>query len=176
MFTRKRRDYRSFIFISVIAVLCLLIIVIAWPSDPEIKNGDATGAKANSRQLSEEDFHGERSEQEQQEDEEALGEDDTSDADITDDDISEDDISEEDNFPPEQKDNISGGSESYYLVKKAGDVIKVFFVDHSGNELELETTDIMYEMLSYDDQVLFEKGYIVKNQEELAVLLQDFES
>ena len=149
MFTRKRRDYRSFIFISVIAVLCLLIIVIAWPSDPEIKNGEATGAKANSRQLSEEDFHGERSEQEQQ---------------------------EEDNFPSEQKDNISGDSESYYLVKKAGDAIKVFFVDHSGNELELETTDIMYEMLSYDDQVLFEKGYIVKNQEELAVLLQDFES
>lgn len=149
MFTRKRRDYRSFIFISVIAVLCLLIIVIAWPSDPEIKNGEATGAKANSRQLSEEDFHGERSEQEQ---------------------------SEEDNFPSEQKDNISGDSESYYLVKKAGDAIKVFFVDHSGNELELETTDIMYEMLSYDDQVLFEKGYIVKNQEELAVLLQDFES
>ena len=79
-------------------------------------------------------------------------------------------------FPPREKTNISNESESYYLVKRAGDVIKVFFVDHSGNEVELETTSILYDMLSFDDQALFEEGYKVKTQEELAVLLQDFES
>ena len=140
MFTQKRKNYRTFIFVTIIFTLCLLIIAIAWPSDPDIKNNDDPGAKANSEQLS-------------QENEEP-----------------------EDYFPPREKTNISNESESYYLVKRAGDVIKVFFVDHSGNEVELETTSILYDMLSFDDQALFEEGYKVKTQEELAVLLQDFES
>ena len=152
MFTQKRKNYRTFIFVTIIFTLCLLIIAIAWPSDPEIKNNDDPGAKANSEQLSQDNEDNE------------------------DNDDNDDNENIEDNFPPGEKTNISNESESYYLVKRAGDVIKVFFVDHSGNEVELETTSILYDMLSFDDQALFEEGYKVKTQEELAVLLQDFES
>ncbi|MCI5533691.1 MAG: hypothetical protein MR440_02865 [Firmicutes bacterium] len=161
MFTQKRKNYKTFIFVTIIFTLCLLIIAIAWPSDPEIKNNDDPGAKANSEQLSQENKeHGENKEDGNAQN----GNDEDSDWD------------EEDNFPPGEKTNISNERESYYLVKRAGDVIKVFFVDHSGNEVELETTSILYDMLSFDDQALFEEGYKVKTQEELAVLLQDFES
>ena len=151
MFTRKRKDYRTFIFTGIILALCLLIIVIAWPTDPEQAGKDDTEKNVNSGLLSEENQGSDPDEE--------HGE-----------------YGEEDNFPSEEKGDISGDSESYYLVKKAGDAIKVFFVDHSGNELELETTSILYDMLSYDDQRLFDEGYKVKSQEELAVLLQDFES
>lgn len=172
MFTRKRKDYRTFIFTSVILALCLLIILIAWPTDPEAASVENTGEKANSELISEEnqspDSDGERGETYDEEYTEDGGEKYEEDE--------EDEADEEDNFPAEEKDGISGGAESYYLVKKAGEAIKVFFVDHSGNELELETTSIMYDMLSYDDQRLFDEGYKVKSQEELAVLLQDFES
>lgn len=172
MFTRKRKDYRTFIFTGIILALCLLIIVIAWPTDPEQASKDDAGKNVNSGLLSAEnkgsgsdeeygEYHDEEDSEKNEEDEEYD---------------EDDDAYEEDNFPPEEKDDISGNSESYYLVKKAGDAIKVFFVDHSGNELELETTNILYDMLSYDDQSLFDEGYKVKSQEELAVLLQDFES
>lgn len=166
MFTRKRKDYRTFIFTGVILALCLLIIVIAWPADPEQAESADAGKNVSSGLISEENqgsdsdrAYGEAHDEEDGEKDEEDEEDE-----------------EEDNFPPEEKGDISGDSESYYLVKKAGDAIKVFFVDHSGNELELETTNILYDMLSYDDQNLFDEGYKVKSQEELAVLLQDFES
>mgnify|MGYP002169651817 CR=1 FL=1 len=74
------------------------------------------------------------------------------------------------------KGNMITEGQSYYLVKKAGDAIKVFFVDKSGNEVELETTNIIYDVLGFEDQRLFEEGYKVGSQEELAMLLQDFES
>lgn len=162
MFTKKRKDYRTFIFITVVITLCLLIIAIAWPTDPEIKQNDDPGTKANSEQLSE--------------NQNANSAKDNDEKDYGDDDDDDDDWEEEDNFPPGEKTNISDEGESYYLVKKAGDAVKVFFVDHSGNEIELEDTNIIYDMLSYDDQALFDQGYKVKSQEELAVLLQDFES
>ena len=56
------------------------------------------------------------------------------------------------------------------------DMVKVFFINESGEPLELETTEIIYELLSDADQKLFDEGCRVESQEELAVLLQDFES
>lgn len=162
MFTKKRKDYRTFIFITVVITLCLLIIAIAWPTDPEIKQNDDPGTNVNSEQVSEnpgQSSSGNAGENDNDEDNE-----------------DDENWEEEDNFPPGEKTNISDEGESYYLVKKAGDAVKVFFVDHSGNEIELEDTNIIYDMLSYDDQALFDQGYKVKSQEELAVLLQDFES
>lgn len=161
MFTKKRKDYRTFIFITIVITLCLLIIAIAWPTDPEIKQNDDPGANVNSEQISEKPGQNPSVDPNEK----------TNDSDDDD-----EDWDEEDNFPPGEKTNISDESESYYLVKKAGDAVKVFFVDHSGNEIELEDTKIIYDMLSYDDQALFDQGYKVKSQEELAVLLQDFES
>ena len=62
------------------------------------------------------------------------------------------------------------------MVKRADGQIKVFFINESGEPLELETTEIIYELLSDADQKLFDEGCRVESQEELAVLLQDFES
>ena len=42
--------------------------------------------------------------------------------------------------------------------------------------VQLETTEILYDLLGTEDQKLFDEGIPVKNQEELSALLQDFES
>ena len=75
-----------------------------------------------------------------------------------------------------EKNIISEKGASYYLVKSVDGQIKVFFVNESDEPLELETTNIVYELLSTADQKLFDEGCRVESQEELAVLLQDFES
>ncbi len=62
------------------------------------------------------------------------------------------------------------------MVKSVDGKVKVFFVNESGEPLELETTEIVYDLLSTADQKLFDEGCKVESQEELAVLLQDFES
>ena len=65
---------------------------------------------------------------------------------------------------------------SYYLVRKDGTEISLFFVNNNGKEMKLEDTEIEYEFLMPEDQAAFEKGVKVESQEELAALLQDFES
>lgn len=80
------------------------------------------------------------------------------------------------NRAADEKGNISENNSTYYLVKRADGQIKVFFINESGEPLELETTEIIYELLSDADQKLFDEGCRVESQEELAVLLQDFES
>lgn len=180
MFTQRKKNYRTFIYTAIILTLCFLIIAIAWPSSPDGKNdgygneqkvnaglsaesGDeSVEAKNPSRELDDENV-------ENSADNSAYGSDDEFDDE-------DEDADGEDNFPIGENDDITGEGQSYYLVKKAGDAIKVFFVDRSGNEVELETTNILYEMLGYEDQQLFDRGYKVSSQEELAMLLQDFES
>ena len=41
--------------------------------------------------------------------------------------------------------------ESYYLVKNDNNVVRVYFYDTHGQSVELEETDIMYEILSESD-------------------------
>ena len=45
-----------------------------------------------------------------------------------------------------------------------------------GSMIELEHTSIVYEVLGIEDQKPFDAGWRISSQEELAVLLQDFES
>ena len=75
-----------------------------------------------------------------------------------------------------EKNIISEKVASYYLVKSVDGRIKVFFVNEEGEKVELETTEIVYELLSTSDQKLFDEGVTLNSQEELAVLLQYFES
>ena len=75
-----------------------------------------------------------------------------------------------------EKNIISEKGASYYLVKSVDGRIKVFFVNEEGEKVELETTEIVYELLSTSDQKLFDEGVTLNSQEELAVLLQDIES
>ena len=148
MFTQKRKNYKTFIYTAIIITLCLLIIAIAWPAPPE-ENLSANPDERVNAGLT----------------------------DNGDDDGDEDEVdNDEDNFPIAEKPNMMTEGQSYYLVKKAGDAIKVFFVDQSGTEVELETTSIIYDVLGVEDQKLFEEGCKVGSQEELAMLLQDFES
>ena len=75
-----------------------------------------------------------------------------------------------------ENDDISSGLHSYYVVRKDGSNVSVFFVDEKGNQVKLEDTDIVYDVLTPDDQKSFDEGITVADQEELAALLQDFES
>lgn len=83
---------------------------------------------------------------------------------------------EEEDQSAGEKNIISEKGASYYLVKSVDGRIKVFFVNEEGEKVELETTEIVYELLSTSDQKLFDEGVTLNSQEELAVLLQDFES
>ena len=74
-----------------------------------------------------------------------------------------------------KKDIISDSGSSYYWVKSVDGLIKVFFIDAKGETVELETTEIVYDLLSTAQQ-LFDEGVTINSQEELAILLQDFES
>ena len=149
--TKKRKNYMTFIYSAIIVVLCLLIVAIAWPAAPadptEPSNpSDPVNASKQTEPT------------EPKESSEPVNPPETSSEQIN------------------EKDNISEDSSTYYLVKSVDGQIKVFFVNKDGEPLELETTQIIYELLSTADQKLFDEGCRVESQEELAVLLQDFES
>lgn len=141
--TKRRKNYMTLIYSSIIVVLCLLIAAIAWPTEPAAeqvnKNSPTDNDTVDKRDVS--DFEP---------------------------------IEEEPS--PHEKNNILSEDATYYLVKSVDGQIKVFFVNESDEPLELETTNIVYELLSTADQKLFDEGCRVESQEELAVLLQDFES
>ena len=146
--TKKRKNYMTFIYSAIIVVLCLLIVAIAWPAAPACPTepSDPVNASKQTEQT------------EPTEPKESVKPPETSSEQIN------------------EKDNISENSSTYYLVKSVDGQIKVFFINKSGEPLELETTQIVYELLSTADQKLFDEGCRVESQEELAVLLQDFES
>ena len=143
--TKKRKNYMTFIYSSIIVVLCLLIVAIAWPAEPTEPSDPVNASKLTEPT-------------EPKESSEPVNPPETSSEQIN------------------EKDNISEDSSTYYLVKSVDGQIKVFFVNKDGDHLELETTEIVYELLSTADQKLFDEGCRVESQEELAVLLQDFES
>ena len=159
---RKKKNYRTFIYSAIIVVLCLLIIVIAWPADTAAQEDTPQPDSTLQTEL-QKDF--------------SVNEDTEVDADYE---VSSDENTENndstDNTENVDNTGITDAADSYYLVKRQDGQIKVFFVDESGNNIELETTEIIYEVLGTEDQKLFDEGIAVKNQEELAVLLQDFES
>ena len=149
--TKKRKNYMTFIYSAIIVVLCLLIVAIAWPAAPAdpTEPSDPVNASKQTEQTEP---------TEPKEPTEPVNPPETSSEQIN------------------EKDNISEDSSTYYLVKSVDGQIKVFFINKSGEPLELETTQIVYELLSTADQKLFDEGCRVESQEELAVLLQDFES
>ena len=152
--TKKRKNYMTFIYSAIIVVLCLLIVAIAWPAAPAdpTEPSDPVNASKQTEQTEPTEPT------EPKEPTEPVNPPETSSEQIN------------------EKDNISEDSSTYYLVKSVDGQIKVFFINKSGEPLELETTQIVYELLSTADQKLFDEGCRVESQEELAVLLQDFES
>ena len=155
MFTRRaRRNYRTAVFSAVIICLCILILALAWPESPT-ENTDDQPAGMNP------DYRPEDIPEEFSEDVK------DSNAGIL--------LEPEENLSENEENSMNPDNTSYYLVKRTGEQIAVFFCDSRGNMVQLETTDILYEMLGPNDQKLFDQGIQVKNQEELGTLLQDFE-
>ncbi len=151
MFARRKKNYRTFIYAALIVTLCLLIIALLWPKDApadgkEVKVSTDTEVSDNEKTNNDEVTKPKKN------------------------------IDTESPVDDKQNTDISDQGGSYYLVRKDGENISVYFVDEKGNEVKLEATDILYEFLPPDDQLAFEKGVKVNSQEELAALLQDFES
>lgn len=149
MFARKtKKNYAILFWAAAVLCLCVLIIYFAWPEDPAYpsKQDDAQKISQNEKDMTVVNKY--------------LQEGDGADYDY-------EDENEDDGIIPHQT--------PYYLVKRAGDAIVVFFCDENGNMVQLERTEILYEMLGPDDQELFDQGVQIESQEELSTLLQDFE-
>lgn len=67
-------------------------------------------------------------------------------------------------------------NQAYYLVKNDKNIIKIFYVDSTGKENFLENTEILYEVLSKEDQKRFDEGIKLENRDSLARLIMDYES
>lgn len=63
----------------------------------------------------------------------------------------------------------------YYYVKAENEVVKVYWVDESGEHLHLETS-IAYSLLSVEDQELLNEGVKLETDEELARFIENFDS
>ena len=162
MFTRQRRNYKIFVYTALIIALCALVVALFWPKGTETGEGmdNETGTEIDNRESIEEkeataDGRDSVTKGEKETHEQVVGAD------------SED---------TEEKPVVGSQIESYYLVKKSGNSIKVFFSNNYGDLIELEETQIVYDVLPPDDQKAFEEGIKVSSQEELSLLLQDFES
>ena len=151
---KKKKNYRTFIYAALIVFLCLVIVVIAWPDDSSVLAADSEQTDPT----------------QQQEDRQTLNAGDFIEH------LEDDEDADKDGPEIPEVTDIAEQAETYYLVRRDSGLIKVFFVDEDGNEIELETTEIVYDVLGPEDQKLFDEGYRVDTQEKLAVLLQDFES
>ena len=174
MFSRKaRRNYTTGIFTAVIICLCVLIAVIAWPEQPTERTDAEAAVNPDYVPSQEEDplpydFAGEEYEYENEDDDDRYSEDGME---------GDSEDGTEDLTQESQEDaGMNPALQTYYLVKRAGSEIVVFFCDISGNMVQLETTEILYDLLGPEDQKLFDQGIRADSQEELSVLLQDFES
>ena len=66
--------------------------------------------------------------------------------------------------------------ENFFLVKEIDGVIEVYYYDGEGEPTFVKSTDIAFSLLSEVDQTMFSEGVLIKTEEELHELLQDFGS
>ena len=191
MFTQKRKNYKTFLYAAVILLLCFLILALAWPQDvAESENSGTNSENLQERTAGLLDIQSDHDNAQTNTRSPSSGQaDNIRKANPASDDGAEStnlqmqdsdkelDQNLEKNTDNNKKNDMNSGSDSYYLVKRADGAVKIFFVSGEGKApVELETTNILYDVLGSDDQRLFDEGYRVKTQDELAVLLQDFES
>ena len=164
MFTRQKKNYRIFIYAALIITLCILVVALMWPKTAEPDAVDQANAQTDA------------------EDENSIDADNKDrETDVSDNNVSG---SNEEDEPDELRENedthdksvVGEKQDTYYVVKRNGDKISVFFSDENGEEIELETTDIIYELLTPEDQKNFDEGIKAESQEQLSSILQDFES
>ena len=80
---------------------------------------------------------------------------------------------EKEDLPSESEEEFY---QSYYLVKHDNNGIKIYFSDETGKLTELETTTIVYETLSAEDQQRFDEGVKLESRDDLNKLIMDYES
>lgn len=151
MFSRKKKNYRVILTTALIICICVLIALILWPASPETKPNEVNTNAESKTDINKNDSTGYMNQSPNSQ-----------------------------NNHAEDKHNDDGAStfnqgKAYYIVKKNGDVISVFFITENGEQIKLEDTEILYETLPIEDQNNFDRGVIVEKQEDLASLLQDFE-
>lgn len=151
MFSKKKKNYRVILTTALIISICVLIALILWPTSPQTKSNEVN---TNVESKSDIDKDG------------SLNHSDQS--------TNPQNNHTENSYSDDGASTFEGGK-SYYIVKKNGDVISVFFITGNGEQIKLEDTEILYETLPIEDQNNFDIGVIVEKQEELASLLQDFE-
>ena len=137
MFSKRRKNYITFVNAALIVTLCVLIVVIFWPDGADVATKDGAETTNSEQKVNV-------------------------------------------NIDTQEKEEVTDNStettsESYYIVKKDGDYISVYFVNEKGVSMKLEETEILYDLLPIEDQKNFEKGIVIKGQEGLASLLQDYE-
>lgn len=148
MFTRQKKNYRIFLYSMLVITLCLLIVALLWPKEAEPEENIVSAeSEVEEKQPSMQYEEPQQTEKNPENTEEE-----------------------------QQNEDMGQDGESYYMVRKDGDSICVFFCDGSGSEVKLEETEILYDLLPAEDQNAFDQGIKAEGQEELAALLQDFES
>lgn len=151
MFSKKKKNYRVILTTALIISICVLIALILWPTSPQTKSNEVN---TNVESKSDIDKDGNLNHSDQS--------------------TNPQNNHTENSYSDDGASTFEGGK-SYYIVKKNGDVISVFFITGNGEQIKLEDTEILYETLPIEDQNNFDIGVIVEKQEELASLLQDFE-
>lgn len=160
MFTRQKKNYRIFVYAALVITLCILVAALMWPKEAEPVNNDNIGSDNNARI--------DKSIEESKDNK--IDENDNSQSGNNDGDKNQAQESNGD------KPVVGEKQDTYYVVKKKGDRISVFFSNENGEEIQLETTDILYELLTPEDQKAFDEGIKADSQEQLSSILQDFES
>lgn len=167
MFMRQKKRYRTFVYVALVATLCLLIIALLWPKEaPFEEKGIEAGAEVGEAEKTDDSAEKNSSQDGSRESSGNEGK------------IDNNENPEESgsNGIQEEESGIGSDIMSYYVVRKSGSLISVFFNDGKGNEVKLEDTEILYELLTPEDQLAFDEGIKASSQEELSALLQDFES
>lgn len=66
-------------------------------------------------------------------------------------------------------------NQGYFVIEEDG-YIHIYQVDAQGNKAVLRTSEILFDLLSAEDQEMFRLGVELENEDQLMELLQDFES
>ncbi len=173
MFSRRKRNYAVFVYTALIILICILIVAILWPQSPD--DSQANVSRTDAANTQNKDNEADKSNN--------FVDDDLDDNDwqeILDDEMANSEVESGKKVESDETDNNDASTnaelQSYYIVRKEGDYISVFFVNEDGQKMKLEDTSIVYDVLTLEDQARFDKGIVVEKQEQLASLLQDFES
>ena len=114
MFTRQKKNYRVFVYAALIIALCVLLAAFLWPKD--------AAEPAGSQELSAKEG----------EDKNIVYRDEGLESEASDENDANEGINDDENEDDENVQASDNGQEAYYLVKRNGDGVSVFFCTPEG--------------------------------------------